>query len=63
MLAWRFRLFDNYLYFYSLNDEGDPFQVDPLPKTFYYPSQQKELPEDQRKVLNSFNIRAALQKC
>ena len=34
-------------------DRGDPFQVEPLPKTFYYPSQLKELPEDQRKVPNS----------
>lgn len=29
---------------------GDPFEVDPLPKSFYYPSMQRELSEAERKV-------------
>ena len=36
--------------FYFSCFRADPFEVDPLPKTFYYPSQQKVLPDKQRKV-------------
>ena len=32
------------------NCRGDPFEVDPLPKSFYYPSMQRELSEAERKV-------------
>lgn len=33
-----------------MRKSADPFEVDPLPKTFYYPSQQKVLPDKQRKI-------------
>lgn len=32
------------------NCRGDPFEVDPLPKSFYHPSMQRELSEAERKV-------------
>ena len=35
---------------FSVYNRVDPFEVDPLPKTFYYPSKERELPEDERKV-------------
>ena len=34
----------------AYNCRGDPFEVDPLPKSFYYPSMQRELSEAERKV-------------
>ncbi|KAJ7333105.1 hypothetical protein OS493_018280 [Desmophyllum pertusum] len=34
----------------EIRKSGDPFEVDPLPKTFYYPSKERELPEDERKI-------------
>ena len=56
ILAWLTVLRKTYMFNLAclfVYDRGDPFQVEPLPKTFYYPSQLKELPEDQRKVPNS----------
>ncbi|XP_068687048.1 proline and serine-rich protein 3-like isoform X1 [Montipora foliosa] len=40
-----------------MRKSGDPFEVDPLPRTFYYPSQEKVLPEEQRKICLSPNHR------
>lgn len=34
----------------AYNYRGDPFEVDPLPKSFYHPSMQRELSDAERKV-------------